>query len=103
MRHRIERLLPRICEPFGVVHAHEQRAEQPRAVGNGNGVDVLPAASRVLKRLRHDVVYGKGVVAAGDLRDDSAEPAMDLDLRRNDVGQHPPAVFDDGGGGFVTA
>ena len=42
------------------------------------------------------------VVAARELGDYPAPPPVDLDLRRDDVGEDPPAVLDHGGSRLVT-
>ena len=80
VRYGVERFFPRIRKPLGIVHADEQRAEQSGAVSHGDGVYVIFAGVRLLKRLCDHVVNGKRVVPAGNLRHYSAEPAVYLYL-----------------------
>ena len=43
------------------------------------------------------------VLAAGNLGEDAAEAAVQFDLRRHNIAQHPLPVFDDCGRSFVAA
>ena len=45
----------------------------------------------------------KHVLAAGDLGKDAAKTAVQFDLRRHNIAQHPLPVFDNCRCGFVTA
>ena len=80
----------------------QEGAQEPGARGDGDGLQVRRSAGgppdggadhrdQILK-----------VLAPGQLRDDPTVRAMNLDLRSNDRGQDPRAVFDHGSGRLVT-
>jgi hypothetical protein len=71
---------------LGGLHAHEQRADEARARGHGDGVDGAPSA-RGLDGLTNHRVHRAEVRAAGDLGDHAAIRRVLGDLRRDDIAQ----------------
>ena len=103
MVHRNERHVPHERHRLGRRHADEQGADEARAVGRSNGIDLAILEAGLNDRLgdhRHDRL---DMGTAGDLRYDPAITLMDLDLarhdRRHDVGPSPH----DGSRRLVTA
>ena len=76
----------RICQCFGIGHAHKQAADKPRASGHRHRVHVRKIRARVLDGLFRRSVYGNHMVAAGKLGNHSAVKPVQLDLRIYDVG-----------------
>ena len=103
VRNGKQRLAPRIRERFCKVDAHKQRSEQPRAVGDGNGVDVVLGHICLFKRFFDDVFDCERVISACNLGHYAAETSVDLDLRCHNVGHDFPAVSHDCTSGLVTA
>ena len=60
---RDNRLAGREGKAFGVIDPHQQGADQPRRVGDGDGVDVLPGQVRLVKRRIRQGVDGLDVLA----------------------------------------
>ena len=81
----------------------EQRAGQPRAVGDGDAVDVRPGRRRrpaqTSSRTGHDPAQ---VGPGGDLGHDPARRRVQGDLRGDDVADDAPAVLDEGDAGLVA-
>jgi len=55
-----------------------------------------------LQRLVNDGVDDLDVASGGDLWNNPAICGMDIYLRVDDIAKKPAAIFDNGGGGFVT-
>ena len=94
--HPDERHVPHERQRLGRAHADEQRADQTRADGGGDGVDagVLDAGlDDGLGDDRHDQL---DVGAAGDLGHDAAEAGVQIDLARHHRRQHVGAADHDG-------
>jgi len=68
-------------EPLGGLHPDEQRADEPRPAGHGDGVEVGEAHARLDERLVDDRQHLHHVVARGELGDDPAPAPVHLDLR----------------------
>ena len=87
--------------------ADEQRADQPRPLRHGDGVDVVPGRAGLLERALDDAADVAQVLARCEFGHDASPLAVNRDLRRDDAREHPPtAAFGsrhDGGGGLVAA
>ena len=92
-----------VAEPLHAVHAGQQRAYQPGAVGHGQRIHVGKRHVRLFQRLIHHPVARIHVSAAGDLRHHAAIQGVGIRLRKNHAGNDLPPVFDDGGGSLVAA
>ncbi len=71
---------------LGGDESHEQGARQARGIGYGHGVDVFQSKARFVQGL---VDYGQDALdvrPGGDLRNHSAETAMQIVLRGHDRG-----------------
>ena len=97
-----ERLVCGVAQALHAADAGEQRADKPRPVGDGEGIDILQAHVRCPERLVNHAVAGFDVRAAGDFRDDAAIERMEVNLAENDVGDDGAPILDDGGSGFVA-
>ena len=73
-------------------HADQQRADQARALGHRNRVDVLPRRARFGERALEHAADVAHVLARRQLRHDAAPLAMDRDLRGDDARSHPPRL-----------
>ena len=67
-------------ETFGISESDEKGGSEAGAAGGGESGDVLEGDSGVIEGLLHEGANSLGVIAAGDLWDDAAVFAMDLDL-----------------------
>ena len=93
---RDNRLAGREGEALGVVDPHQQRADQPRRVGDGDGVDVPKGQPRLLHRPVDHPADVLTVPPRGDFRYDAAVFAVLLHLGGDDRGEDFPPVFDNG-------
>ena len=91
-----------IAQALHAADAGEQRAHQPRAVGDGEGIHVSKAHVRLPQGLIHHPVAGLHMGAAGDLRHHAAIEGVEVDLAEHHIGDDPPPVLDNGGGGLVA-
>ncbi len=85
----------------GRLDPDEQGAHQAGPVGHRQGVEVRKVEAGLVERPAHHRHHRAQVGAAGKLRHDAAEGAVDLDLARDHAGEHPPPLAD-GGGRFVA-
>ena len=98
-----ERLAERPRHGFGVAHADEQRADQVRPLGDGDGVEVGVGDVGLFAGFAHHGDDFFQVGARGELRDNAAILGVEVDLRADDVGEDARAVGHHRGGGFVAA
>ena len=87
---------------LGGGEADEQRADETRALSDGDRIEVFEVAVLLRQRFpqhRHDELE---VAPRCDLRDDAAEGSVQLRLRGDDVRQDLPVLRDYRGGGLVT-
>lgn len=92
-------------EAFGISEADEKGGREAGAAGGGEGGDVIESDARVIERLLNEGSDTLGVVATGDLGDDSAVFAMDFDLGRNERGEKLGScslTANDGDRGFIA-
>ena len=64
-------------QALGRGHAHEQRADQPGPLGDGDEVDVVERDVGRAQRVVDDVVDEREVVAGGDLGHHAAVAVVD--------------------------
>ena len=67
-----ERNIQSVCKPLGKGQPDEERAQQPRAVGHGDGVQLLFLDVCRLEGARNDLVHCLRMGARGDLGYDAA-------------------------------
>ena len=72
-----------VGEGLGVHHAHQQRAYQPRSLGDRHRVHGAPAHARLDEGAFHDRGEGREVRPARELGDDAAEDLVHV-LRQDD-------------------
>ena len=80
----------------------QERADQARASGDGDCVEVVERDARLLKRGVDDRVHELQVMPRGDLGHDAAERRMGRGLRGDDV-REDPAPIHHGRAGVVAA
>ena len=83
---RDERQLAPPGQRLGGRQPDEQRTDQPRALSDGDRLDVVQARLRLAERLSDHRQDELEVVPRGDLRHDPAEARVQVGLRGNDVG-----------------
>ena len=100
--HRDQGLVHGEGSGFREVHAHQHGANQPRGIGHGHGINVVPGQARVDERLVSQAVNGLDVLPGGNLRHHTAIEPVQVHLGGNAVRQHLPAVSDNGNGSLIT-
>ena len=78
---------------LGEVHPHQHRPDEAGGVGDGDGVQVLPAQPGVGQGPLGQGDDGLHVLPGGDLGDHPAVEGVHLDLGGDAAGQHRPAVL----------
>ena len=97
-------------QPLGVCESDDECADQARAVGDSDSVQIAEAQratqpellAGALHRLVDDAHDRLGVLAARDLGHYAAESRVEVDLARDDVGDDPSLSRDDRGGRLVA-
>ena len=89
-------------QPLGEVHPHQQRADEPRGVGDGDGVHLGELFAAPLQGLLHHGHNGLAVAAGGDFRHHAAVDFVLLHLGGHHRGEDFPPVLHQGGGGLVA-
>ena len=84
------------------IHPDQHRADQPRRIGDGNGINVAARQVRRFQRLIGKAIDRLNVLSRGNFRHHAAVEFVDLDLRGDAVGQDLPPVADNGNGGLVA-
>ena len=100
--HRHQRHIQRKGRRLRKVHANQNCADQPRRIGHGDRINVLPRQLRSLEGLICQRVDCLNVLPRGDLRHHAAVKLVDRDLRSDAVGQNFTSVAHDGDGSFVA-
>ena len=87
MVHADERHVSRPCRALREGHAHHERANEPRRIGDGHRGEIAPAKRLHPEVSRRDIeafvayaAYGLDMLAARDFGDDAAEARMEVDL-----------------------
>jgi hypothetical protein len=88
-----ERLANRPRRRFRERHADQQGTDQTRPLRHRDRVKVVPAGAAIRERALDDAADVAHVLARRELRHHAAPFAMDVDLRRDDVGSDLPAVL----------
>ena len=102
MIHRHERDAKAIRRSLRTGHADEQRADQTRAGGDCDAIDVAPSDVGIAEGARHQRKKMLQMFALGDLRHDSAERLVPLDLRGDEVHAHAAVVAEERDRGLVA-
>jgi hypothetical protein len=89
-------------QSLGHAHADEQAADQARAAGHRQLVEVGGSDACPLEGEVEQLGQALEVVAGGELGDDAAEVPVQVDLRVDDVGQDLATVLDDRDGSLVA-
>ena len=100
--HRNQRLVGRIGQPLGKVHAHQHCADQARRKGDSHRVHIVHGLACVQQSLFDRGADELAVAAAGDLRDHAAIKSLLLDAGGDDVAQQAAAILHKGCGGLVA-
>ena len=87
---------------LGEVHAHQQRADQPRRIGHGHGADVPARDAGGGERPLRQVADDLRVAAGGDLRHHAAVDGVQVGLGEYLVCEHLAPVAHQGHGGLVA-
>ena len=96
------RQLARPGDRLPEIDAHQQAANQARASGHGDTVDLLPACGRVLQCPLDHRDQCLQMRARGDLRHHASVGRVQGILGANDIGEQPRTAGDDRRGGFIT-
>ena len=80
-----QRLVQRVRQRLGAAHARQQRANQARAVGDSQRIDVIKGHAGFLQRLIHHAVHRIYMRAAGNFRHHAAVNGMQGNLREDGV------------------
>ena len=103
---RHQRLVVDQRNRLGGGEADDHAADQARAGGGGDAVDLVERLAGLHHRLGDDAIERLDMGARGDLRHHAAERRMLADLRQHDIGQdlaRPVArALDHRGGGLVA-
>ncbi len=84
------------------LETHHQRRRQSRPSRRRHGIELVGLNSGLAQRgVRHRNQILQ-MLTSGEFGDDAAVFAVDVELGADDAGEDGAAVFDDGGGGFVT-
>ena len=102
MVHGHQRLATAQCEPFRIIHAHKQCADEPRRISHGDRIHHSKRHARLLERFCRHRADRFRMQAGSYFRHDAAEDFMALDLRGDHIGQYTSAVLYDCGGSLVT-
>lgn len=100
--HRHKRLAERRCQRLAIRDSHEQRPDQPRALGHPDGINIPQLEPGVLQRLAHHGDNLPQMFARGELRDDSAVLPVNVELRSDHARQDFTAVGNHGRGRFIA-
>ena len=90
--HPDQRDVERGGEAFCKIQADDQRARQTRAVGGRDYADIAPLDTGVDDCALTDRAYIEDVLSGRYFGDDAAVPSVDIDLRRDYVGEDLPIV-----------
>ncbi|MNI72060.1 hypothetical protein D3C73_1279800 [compost metagenome] len=87
MVHADRRNIPGESQSLGAGSPHQQRSDQARACGVGNGVDLGGHAARLVQHLADQGQHALDVVPRGKLGYHPAKYAVQVDLAEQRVGQ----------------
>ena len=87
---------------LGEAESHQHGPDEPRGIGDGHGVNVLPGAVGVRQGLFRQGRNHFNMLAGGQLRYHAAVQGVEVCLRGNGIGQHPPSVLHHCHGGLVA-
>ncbi len=87
---------------LGGHHPHEHAADQPRAAGGGDAVQVREPHAGLVHGLGDQAIEVFEMGAGGDFGDHAAEGPMIVQLRQHAIGKDPPVAGDHRGRRFVA-
>ena len=93
MMYAHQRQLFCIADGFRLSHAHQQRAHQPRTIGDAYGVQIVQSHICCSQGFLNDLIDALNVLAGRDFRNYTAVESMQINLGGNHVGEHFPAIF----------
>ena len=102
MVHRDQRHPKAVGHGFGKAQAHQYSPDETGGVGDGHGVNVLPGAAGVRQGFFCQGRDHFNMLAGGQLRYHAAIQSVEVRLRCNGIGQHPPSVLHHCHGGLVA-
>ena len=97
-----QRQLFRIADGFRLGHAHQQRAHQPRAIGDADGVQIVQSHICRSQCFFNDLIDALDMLPGRDFRNHAAIEGMQINLGGNHIGEHFPAIFHHGCRGLVA-
>ena len=96
-----ERDVEPVGKPLCKGQPHKERAQKPRPVGDGDGIELLLLDARRFEGASDDEIDGVRVGAGCDLGHDAPVERLDVGGGSDLIGQKPPAR-NDGGGGLIA-
>lgn len=98
----VERFLPEDGEHAGGQSTDHKRAHETGGMGDGDGVEVIFVEIGIAEGLMDDGKDGFEVGTGGDFWYNSAISRKNVNLRNHDIAEDFGAVFNHGGGSFIT-
>ena len=102
MVHRDQRHPKAVGHGFGKAQAHQYGPDETGGVGDGHGVNILPGAAGVRQGFFCQGRDHFNMLAGGQLRYHAAIQSVEVRLRCNGIGQHPPSVLYYRHGGLIA-
>ena len=100
--HRHQRLIGRVGQTLGKIHAHQHCTDQARRKGDGHGIHIVDGLACIQQGFFDRSTDKFAVAAAGDLRHNAAVKSLFFYAGGNDVAQQVPAVLHQSCGGLVA-
>ena len=87
---------------LGKAHPHQHRANEPRGIGDGNAVHILPLQPRPDQGLVRQAVNGLDVLTGRNFRHHAPVNPVQIHLGGDAVCENPPSVLHQGHSGLVA-
>ncbi len=87
---------------LGEAESHQHGPDEPRGIGDGHGVNVLPGAVGVRQGLFRQGRDGLHMLPGGDLRHHAAIQCVHIRLGGDGIGQDVPSILHHRHGSFVA-
>ena len=87
---------------LGKVHPHQHRANEPRGIGDGNAVHILPLQPRPDQSLVRQAVNGLDVLTGRNFRHHAPVNPVQIHLGGDAVCENPPSVLHQGHSSLVA-
>ena len=81
-------------DSFSLSHAHQKSTNQPRAIGDTDGIQIFQSYSSLFQSFFNNSIDSLDMFSGGDLRHYTAVFLMNIDLRRDHIRQNSPSVLD---------